>query len=123
MPIAFVLDENLRGKPIWHAIRHHNRSAGLPIDATRVGDPNDLPLGSQDADILLWAEGAGRIIVTEDAKTFPAELARHLLAGRTSPGVFVIRPSATAATVLSWLELVVADDQPDAWCDQFHFIP
>jgi hypothetical protein len=123
MPIAFVLDEHLRGKPIWHAIRRHHLVGGVPIDATRVGDPIDLPLGSSDPEILVWADRAGRIILTEDFQTFPAELAVHLLAGRSSPGVFVIRRRATVVAVLSWLELVVADDQPDTWRDQFLFIP
>ena len=82
MPIAFVLDENLRGKPLWHAIRHHNLGGALRIDATRVGDPADLPLGSLDPDILAWAERADRIIITEDAATFPAELAAHLRRGQ-----------------------------------------
>jgi len=58
---------------------------------------------------------ADRIILTEDAATFPAELAAHLHGGRTSPGVFVIRPSATVVAVLLWLESVAADDQPDQW--------
>jgi hypothetical protein len=101
MPIVFVLDEHLRGKPIWHAIRHHNTGGGLPIDTTRVGDSADLPLGSADADILVWAERMGRILLTEDARIFPAGLAQHLRSGRTSPGVFVIRPGATVARVLS----------------------
>jgi hypothetical protein len=48
MPIAYVLDENLRGKPLWHAIRHHNRGGATRIDATRVGDPADRPLRSLD---------------------------------------------------------------------------
>ncbi|MFI5456326.1 MAG: DUF5615 family PIN-like protein [Isosphaerales bacterium] len=122
MPIAFVLDENLRGKPLWHAIRHHNLRGGIQIDAIRVGDPADLPLGSPDSDILAWAERADRIIITEDAATFPAELAAHLRSGRTSPGVFVIRPGATVASILSWLELVVADDQPDQWFDWVTYI-
>jgi hypothetical protein len=123
MPIAFVLDEDLRGKPLWHAIRHHNRGGGTQIDATRVGDPADLPLGSSDPDILAWAERADRIILTGDASTFPAELAVHLHRGRRSPGVFVIRPSATVAAVLLWLELVAADDRPDQWRNQAIYIP
>ena len=117
MPIAFVLDENLRGKPLWPAIRHHNSGGGLRIDATRVGDHADLPLGSTDAEILTWAERADRIILTEDGATFPAELAAHLRFGRTSPGVFVIRPRVSVAVVLSWLELVVLDNQPNSWAD------
>jgi hypothetical protein len=122
MPIALVLDENLRGKPLWHAIRHHNLRGGMRIDATRVGDSVDLPLGCSDPDILAWAERADRIIITEDAATFPAELVAHLRSGQTSPGVFVIRPSATVVSILSWLELVVADDQPDQWLDLVTYI-
>jgi hypothetical protein len=123
MPIAFVLDENLRGKPLWHAILHRNQHAAPTIDATRVGDPADLPLGSSDSDILAWADRASRIILTEDAATLPAELAVHLRRGRSSPGVFVIRPSATLAAVLHWLELVAADDQPDQWRDKVIYLP
>ena len=123
MPIAFVLDENLRGKPLWRAIRHHNLSRGTRIDATRVGDPTDLPLGSPDSDILVWADRTDRIILTEDAATFAAELAAHLHGGRTSAGVFVIRPSATVVAVLLWLELVAADGQPDQWRKHVLYIP
>jgi Domain of unknown function (DUF5615) len=123
MPIAFVFDENLRGKPLWHAICHHNVGALPLIDATRVGDLADLPLGSLDSDILAWADRAHRIILTEDAATFPTELAAHLRWGRTSPGVFLIRPGATVVAVLHWLELVAADDQPDQWRDQITYIP
>jgi hypothetical protein len=123
MPIAFVLDENLRGKPLWHAIRRHNLGGAARIDATRVGDPADLPLGSPDSDILEWAGRTNRIIVSADAATFAAELAAVLCRGRTSPGLFVIRPSATVAAVVSWLELVVVDNKPGQWCDKLIYIP
>ncbi len=123
MPIAFVVDENLRGKPLFHAIRHHNLGGVTRIDVTRVGDSVDLPLGMSDADILAWAELANRIVLTEDAATFPAELAAHLRQGRTSPGVFLLRPGATIVAVIAWLELVVADNHPDKWRDQVIYIP
>jgi hypothetical protein len=123
MPIAFVLDEDLRGKPLWPAIRHHNRGGGTRIDATRVGDPADLSLSSSDSYILAWAERADRIILTGDAATFPTELAAHLHRGRISPGVFVIRPGATVVSVLLWLELVAADGQPDQWRNHALYIP
>jgi hypothetical protein len=35
----------------------------------------------------------------------------------------LIRPSATVASILSWLELVVADDHPDQWTDRVTYIP
>ena len=113
MPVCFVLDENLRGKPIWHAIRQTRASGPIAVDAVRVGDPPDLPLGSGDPDILIWAEGNGRILISEDARTLRGYLAQHLHAGRNSPGVFIIRPGATVSALLQWLELVVTDDKLD----------
>ena len=55
MPLRFLLDENQRGL-LWRAIVRHNQSGLYPLDVERVGGPPDLPLGSSDAEILLWAE-------------------------------------------------------------------
>jgi hypothetical protein len=62
-PLRYLLDENLRGR-LWQAIGVHNQTGAYPIDVVRVGDPPDLPLGSLDPDILLWAEREGRILVS-----------------------------------------------------------
>jgi hypothetical protein len=123
MPVRFVLDENLRGKPIWHVIRRSQMAGPVAVDAVRVGDPPDLPLGSPDPAILIWAEVQGRILISGDSQTLPVHLAQHLHAGRNSAGIFVFRPSATPAAVLQWLELVVMDDQPDQWVDRLIYIP
>lgn len=123
MPIRFVLDENLRGKPIWYALQQSLAAGPVAIDAVRVGDPLDLPLGSPDPSILIWAEDNGRILISEDARSLPAHLANHLRGGRKSPGIFVIRPNSVLAAVLHWLELVVIDNKPDQWVDQLIYIP
>ena len=70
MAIRFVLDEHLRG-PLWRAVQRHNARAEDPIDVVRVGDPPDLPLGSDDAAVLAWAERERRILVTCDKNTIP----------------------------------------------------
>jgi hypothetical protein len=90
MPLAFLFDEQLRG-PLWGAILRHNATSNEPLDVVRVGDPADLALGSDDAAILQWAEGEGRILVTEDRHTMPDRLAEHLASGRHCPGVFMVR--------------------------------
>jgi hypothetical protein len=87
--LRFLKGEHLRG-PLWLAILRHNAQGGLPIDAVRVGDPPDLPLGSDDPTILLRAGREGRILLTEDVHTMPGYLAQHLRAGQHVPGVFVI---------------------------------
>ena len=55
MSLRFVLDEHLRG-PAWSAVRRHNATAESPLDVVRVGDPDCIPLGTDDPAILLWAE-------------------------------------------------------------------
>src|SRR5215831_15765544 len=99
MALRFVIDEHWRG-PLWRAIQHHNAAGAYPIDAERVGDPPDLPLGTLDPDLLIWAEREGRIIVTDDKSTLVTYLTQHLQAGRHSPGVILIRPGFTLGQLM-----------------------
>lgn len=75
MPLRYVLDEHLRG-PLWRSIKRHNSSGGPLIDAVRVGDLPELPLGIGDAEILIWAAREQRILVTSDKSTMANHLAR-----------------------------------------------
>lgn len=122
MPLTFVLDEDMRG-PLWDAIQHHNLLGLFPIDATRVGDLPDLPLGTKDPGLLLWAERSGRIIVTEDKNTMPGHLTAHLQAGHHSPGVFIVRKSGNIAAVVSLLATIAHASEPWEWQDSYFFIP
>ncbi|HEV3143702.1 MAG TPA: DUF5615 family PIN-like protein [Gemmataceae bacterium] len=99
MPLNFLLDENQRGL-FWRAVQRHNRSGSDLLDVARVGDLDDLPLGASDAEILLWAEREGRILVTFDKATMATHLANHLQAGRHSPGIFMLRRASQS--LLLW---------------------
>ncbi len=96
MPIRFLFDENLPGR-LSSAVVRHNARGIHPLDVVQVGEPSDLPRGSQDPDVLIWAEGADRILVSHDLSTLPDFLADHQRAGRHSPGIFLIRHGATFA--------------------------
>jgi hypothetical protein len=85
MAIRFVLDEHLRG-PLWRAVQRHNARAEDSIDVVRVGDPPDLPLGSDDAAVLAWAERERRILVTCDKNTMPTHSRRTLPEVTGHPG-------------------------------------
>jgi len=80
MPLAFVLDEHLRG-PLWQAILRHNLQRQYSLDVARAGDPPELPLSADDAALLLWAERENRILITEDRHTMIVHLRNHLAAG------------------------------------------
>lgn len=122
MPIRFLLDENLPLR-LWSAIVRHPQPGLAPIDVIRVGDPPDLPRGTQDPDILIWAEREGRILVSEDLSTLPNFLADHLHAGRHPPGIFLIRHGANLRTVVDCLILVAHASEPWEWADRCQFIP
>ncbi|MSQ93663.1 MAG: hypothetical protein EXR98_03810 [Gemmataceae bacterium] len=120
--LRFILDEHLRG-PLWSAIARHNTLGGLPIDATRVGDSPDLPLGTDDASLLLWAEREGRILLTEDVHTMPGHLAQHVQSGRHSPGVFVISVGFSIKEIVEHLELVAHAGAPQVYQDTITYVP
>lgn len=123
MPLAFLLDEHLRGGGLWQAIQQHNALGADPIDTIRVGDSPDLPLGTPDPDILLWAERQGRILISLDNKTLQRHLTLHLQAGHHSPGAFIVRPGCTVLQVLAALVLIAHAGNPLSYRDRIEFIP
>jgi hypothetical protein len=116
MPLAFVLDEHLRGE-LRQAILSHNAKGSHPVDAVCVGDPPDLPLGSTDPDILLWAERHNRILVSCDESTMKTHLADHLRNGHRSPGVFLIRKGTTTADAAFFLAAAAHASEATDWQD------
>ena len=122
MPLGFLLDEHLRG-PLWTMIQRHNLSSDLQLDIVRVGDVADLPLGTLDGELLLWAEHENRILVTEDKRTMPRHLAEHLASGHHSPGVFVVRAGFSWGDVLDALVLVAHTGDPADYLDVVTFLP
>lgn len=122
MSLAFLLDENLPGRVV-RAIQRHNLASELPLDAVRVGDMPELPLGVDDSTVLLWAESAGRILISEDKHTLPNHLDVHLAAGRHSPGVFLVRPAISLSALIEYLALVAHLTEPFEWQDRVTFIP
>jgi hypothetical protein len=122
MAVRYLLDEDFRGE-LWAAILHHNAGSPDPIDVVRVGDPPDLPLSTPDSDILQWAEASACVLVSRDRRTMIAELAVHLHAGRSSPGLFIVRRRTRLSDVLAFLVQAAHAGDEDQWRDQVTYIP
>ena len=105
MPLAFVLDEHLRG-PLRQAVIRHNLTGEDPIDIKCVGDDADLPLGAADQTVLLWAERKRWILVTEDRRTMVSYLRDHLQSGHHSPGVLIARAGQRMHALVECLVLI-----------------
>jgi hypothetical protein len=110
MALQFALDEHLRGGALWQAIQQHNGLGAYLPDVVRVGDPPDLPLGTIDADILLWTEREDRLFLSLDKscrviwrRTWPPAAIRQVslssapaaLSGRSSIPWSSLRTPAT----------------------------
>jgi len=122
MPLAFLLDEHLRGG-LWDLIQDHNRFSAFAIDAVRIGDMPDLPLGTKDPEVLIWAEANNRIILSRDFRTMPNHFDDHMAAGRHSPGVALLKPSADGQEIVSYLELAAHAAEPYEFADMVRVIP
>ena len=122
MALRYVLDEHLRGL-LWNAIRHHNSAGINPIDVARVGDPADLPRGTKDPSLLLWAEREDRVVVSLDRRTMPGHLSSHLAAGRHSPGIIILDPSYSLGELVFYLVLTAYACGPDELRDQVIGLP
>ena len=121
MPLRYVLDEHLRG-PLWRSVKRHNSAGGLQIDAVRVGDVSELPLGTGDAEILAWAARERRILVTADKSSMAGHLSSFLAAGHHSPGVFMVTSSLSLHDVLSYLVLAAYASDPVEWRDRIQYV-
>jgi hypothetical protein len=117
-PLGFLLDEHLRG-PLWDAIQAHNAKLGAePILVFRVGDSPDLPLGTDDPDILQWAEQKGCIVVSCDRQTIARHFRDHIDAGGHSPGLVLLPNVFSIALVLEYLILAAQASEPTEWHDR-----
>jgi hypothetical protein len=121
MALRYLLDENQRGL-LWRALQRHNTRVLDPVDVVRVEDHPDLPLGSTDPEILVWAEREGRILVSYDKATLAGHLNDHLSAGHHSPGVFLIRRNSTLSQLVLFLVLAAYASDPLEWQDRIEFM-
>jgi hypothetical protein len=122
MALRYVLDKNLRG-PLWAAMRRANAERALPLEIACVGELTELPLGSSDLEVLVWAEQQGFVLISNDARTMPGHFAAHVSAGHHSPGVFLIALPASIPEILEALLYYADASDDDVWRDQLLFIP
>jgi hypothetical protein len=121
MPLRYLLDENQRGV-LWQVLQRHNARGIDPIDAIRVGDVSDLPLGSDDPAILRWAEREQRILVTFDKSSMSRHLSEHLAAGNHCPGIFMVGSETKPVNIVEFLALAAYASEPVEWQDWIKYL-
>ena len=74
--------------------------------------------GMSDLQVLALAAAQVRILVTHDFRTMPRHFAEFLAAGRSSPGVFLVKQRTPLASVIEELVLVWTASQPEDWTNR-----
>jgi hypothetical protein len=116
----FLIDEHLLGA-LPDAIERYNRSALTPIDALCVGDLGAPPRGTDDVDLLRWAAGEQRVMITRDQSTMPDEFGLRLARGDSSAGILIVRRRTSLRAPVEWLALATECSTVAEWTDRIQY--
>jgi len=79
--------------------------------------------GCTDEEILEWAAGEGRLLVTHDARTMPRHAYDRVEGGIPMPGVLIIPDDAPSRAVIEDLALIAEVGVLEDWRDRVVFLP
>ncbi len=79
-------------------------------------------IGRPDAEVLLVAARAGRILVSHDRRSMPGHFARFI-ENQSSPGLIVVSQEIDIAAAIDDLLLIWAASASEEWQDKIGFVP
>jgi hypothetical protein len=116
--MKFLLDENM--DPTFRV----QLGRLLPeLVVWRVGDAGAPPLRTPDPDILVWCEENEFHLVTNNRKSMPVHLERHLNAGRHIPGILTIDLTVSIGLLLQELKDIVELSLENEYRDRIEYVP
>ncbi|MBF4160713.1 DUF5615 family PIN-like protein [Nocardioides acrostichi] len=116
MTIKFLADENFDHKTLAGLKRREPDLDIVPVQ--------DVGLrGVDDSQVLEWAAGEERIVVTHDVSTF-ADVAYERVAARLPmPGVIEIPESVPRSVIIDELILIAGASDQDDWENRVVYLP
>jgi hypothetical protein len=88
-----------------------------------IGEELAPARGTSDEDVLLWVEGHGCMLVTNNRASMPGHLANHLARGHHIPGIIQLPRRMDIRAILDDLWLIWAAAQPGEFQDQIVHLP
>jgi len=114
--LRLLADENMKTQLVRGLLRKDPS-----IDILRV---QDVGLRSKpDAIILEWAAREGRLSITYDANTVPAEAHERVQTGKPMPGVIVIPWAVAAGQIIDDILLLAQASEQGEWEGQVIYLP
>jgi predicted nuclease of predicted toxin-antitoxin system len=91
------------------------------LDLVRM---QDVGLRTKEDPILLeWADAAGRILITNDKRTMPGHVEQRINAGKTVPGVFILRRGFSIGKLIEEILIRVECSEQDEWLNLIDYLP
>ena len=116
MAFKLLADENLNG-----AILRGLFLRDPDLDIVRA---QDVALsGAEEPEVLAWAAGENRIVITHDGATMPDHAFERIDAGENMPGVFAIRDRLSVGQAIDEILLTVECSEPWEWNDRVVRLP
>jgi hypothetical protein len=112
----FVADENLNGAIVRGLLRRKPE-----LDLVRVQDVGLS--GISDTDLLVWAAGERRVILTHDITTLRQFAEDRIRAGATMFGLIEVGDGLSIRNVIEDLLLIAECGQEDEWVSRILFLP
>jgi hypothetical protein len=116
--IQYLIDENL--PPLY---QQQLRRYLSDLTVLMVGDPNTPPKGTLDPEILLWCEQHNFILVTNNRRSMPVHLNKHLEQNHNIPGIFVIRKKFTRGEIIKDLIFIAQAGELRDYQNRITYIP
>ena len=118
MKVKFLLDENLTPCLKMAVLRLNPK-----VNIARIGEPNTLPLGSLDPEVLLYLDRSQRLLITDNRTSMPGHLKEHWQQGNHIWGLLWTRPNTPMRILAQELVLIWEATEAEEWLDCLDWIP
>ncbi len=106
--LRLLADENFNGDIVRGLLLRQ-----ADIDIVRVQDVGLA--AADDPDVLAWAAGNDRIVLTHDVATMPDFAYDRVAAGEKMAGVFIVRDRFPVGQAIREIQLMVECTEQDEW--------
>jgi hypothetical protein len=114
--LRLISDENFNGDIVRGLLRRHPE-----LELVRV---QDVGLSqTPDPEILEWAAGQGRVLLSHDISTVPPAAYQRIGDGKPMPGIFIVSDRMPIGLAIDEILFLSVDVEPDEWKDLVLFLP
>ena len=114
--LRLVSDENFNGDVVRGMLRRHP-----DLELVRVQDVGLTQ--TPDPEILDWAAGEGRVLLSHDVSTVPPAAYQRIADGKAMPGVFIVPDRMPIGQAIDEILFLSLEVEPGEWKDRVLFLP